>query len=83
MVEYLLSQEFVDKTIYELDGENIYHVVCEVRGAEELLSIIERKVPHHLLLNISKSNLYTFDIACYFNNIIIVKSLRDIGKFTS
>ena len=56
VVEYLLSQDFVDKYICNKYGENIYHVICGVKGAEELFSIIERKVPHHLLLNNSNYN---------------------------
>ena len=40
------------------------HVVCKIRGAEELFSIIERKVSHHLLLNNSYFKWNAFDIAC-------------------
>ena len=78
VVEYLLSQDFVDKTICNSTGENIYHVICGIRGAEELFSIIERKVPHHLLLDISKNEMNAFDIACEENNVFIVKRVHEI-----
>ena len=78
VVEYLLSQDFVDKTICNSKGENIYHVICRIRGAEELFSIIERKVPHHLLLNNSYSRMNAFDIACRLNNIFIVNRVHEI-----
>ena len=76
VVEYLLSQPFVDKTIYNKWGENIYHVICRLRGADQLFSIIERNVPHHLLLNPQSA----FDIACRKNNIFIVKRVHEILK---
>ena len=63
VVEYLLSQDFVDKTICNSNNENIYFVICRIRGAEELFSIIERKVSHHLLLQHSNnygSNAFWF-----------------------
>ena len=78
VVEYLLSQDFVDKTIRDTTGENIYHVICRIRGAEELFSIIERKVPHHLLLNNSSFGMNAFHIACKENNIFIVKRVHEI-----
>ena len=78
VVEYLLSQDFVDKTICSARGNNIYHVLCRIRGAEELFSIIERKVPHHLLLNYSRNGINAFHIACEENNVIIVKRVYEI-----
>ena len=81
VVEYLLSQDFVDKTICNFNGENIYHVICRIRGAEELFSIIEKKVPHHLLLDNSHhllSGKRVFLIACKLNNIFIVKRIHEI-----
>ena len=78
VVEYLLSQDFVDKSICNPRGENIYHVICYIRGAEELFSIIERKVPHHLLLNNSYVGINAFHIACKENNVFIVKRLYEI-----
>ena len=78
VVEYLLSQDFVDKTICNDIDENIYHVICRIRGAEELFSIIERKVPHHLLLKSSFSGINAFHIACEKNNIFIVKRIHEI-----
>ena len=78
VAEYLLSQDFVDKTIRNFDNENIYHVICRIRGAEELFSIIERKVPHHLLLNNSYVGRNPLNIACERNNIFIVKRVHEI-----
>ena len=78
VVEYLLSQDFVDKNICASMGENIYHVVCKIRGAEQLFSIIERNVPHHLLLMDSIDRMNAFDIACKENNIFIVKRVHEI-----
>ena len=75
VVEYLLSQDFVDKSICNPRGENIYHVICRIRGAEELFSIIERKVPHHLLI---VDGFSAFQIACEGNNIFIVKRVHEI-----
>ena len=80
VVEYLLSQDFVDKSVCNLNGENIYHVICRIRGAEELFSIIERKVPHHLLFYPSQYGINTFHIACELNNIFIVKRVHEILK---
>ena len=78
VVEYLLSQDFVDKTISTSRGENIYHVICSIRGAEELFSIIERNVPHHLLLN-KFNGVNAFHIALSkLNNIFIVKRVHEI-----
>ena len=74
VVEYLLSQDFVENTVCNQYGENIYYVICRIRGAEELFSIIERKVPHHLLLDNSK----VFIIACEKNNVFIVKRVHEI-----
>ena len=78
MVEYLLFQDFVDKSICNEEGENIYHVVCKIRGEEELFSMIERKVPHNLILNHSLYGNIAFDFACEFNNIFIVKRVYEI-----
>ena len=58
--------------------ENIYHVKCGIRGAEELFSIIERKVPHYLLRDINGNGINTFHIACCKNNVFIVKRVLDI-----
>ena len=81
VVEYLLSQNFVDKSICNAYGENIYHVICRIRGAEELFSIIERNVPHHLFLDNSMlGGKNTFHIACKENNIFIVKRVHEILK---
>ena len=77
VVEYLLSQDFIDKSVCNFD-ENIYHVICRIRGAEELFSIIERNVPHHLLLNNSSFGINAFHYACEKNNIVIVKRVREI-----
>ena len=77
VVEYLLSQDFVNESIYNYNNENIYHVICRIRGAEELFSIIERKVPHHLL-EYSPLRSNVFDIACEKNNIFIVKRVYEI-----
>ena len=49
-----------------------------MRGAEELFSIIERKVSHHLLLNNSYFKWNAFDIACKSNNVFIVKRVHEI-----
>ena len=80
MVEYLLSQDFVDKTICNGIGEHIYHLICKIRirGADELFSIIEKRVPHHLLLKNSNAGRNAFHIACGENNIFIVKRLHEI-----
>ena len=78
VVEYLLSQDFVDKSVCNSMGENIYHVICRKRGAEQLFSIIERNVPHHLLLDESDSEVNAFDIACKKNNISFVKRVHEI-----
>ena len=80
VVEYLLSQDFVDKSICNGEGDNIYHVVCRMRGAEELFSIIERKVPHNLILNHSHFRVNAFYNACEFNNVFIVKRVYEILK---
>ena len=81
VVEYLLSQDFVDKNITNYNDENIYHIICRIRGAEELFSIIERKVPHHLLLDNSKYGINAFHIACEKNNIFIVKRILETLQF--
>ena len=78
VVEYLLSQDFVDKTIWDSNGGNIYHVICRIRGAEELFSIIERKVPHHLLKLSPLTGKNTFHFACEKNNVFIVKRVHEI-----
>ena len=79
VVEYLLSQDFVDKSVCNTNGENIYHVICGIRDADELFSIIERNVPHHLLLdNNSVFERNAFHIACHSNNIFIVKRMLEI-----
>ena len=79
VLEYLLSQDFVDKNVCgKLRGENIYHVVCKIRGADQLFSIIERNVPHHLLLVDTNAGINAFDIACKENNIFIVKRVHEI-----
>ena len=81
VVEYLLSQDFVDKSICNGGGENIYHAVCGIRGAEELFSMIERKVPHNLILYKSRfadNGKNAFHIACEKNNIFIVKRVYEI-----
>ena len=79
-LEYLLSQDFVDKTICDKNGENIYHIVCRLRGEEELFSIIERKVPHNLLYQTFPISLNAFEVACANNNIFIVKRVYEILK---
>ena len=76
ILEYLLSQDFVDKSICNEYGENIYHVICSMRGADQLFSIIEKKVPHHLLNTPHTRN--AFHIACAENNIFIVKRVYEI-----
>ena len=73
VVEYLLSQDFVDNRVCNARWDNIYHVVCGIRGAEQLFSIIESKVPHELILGIS-----VFHIACEKNNLFIVKRVHEI-----
>ena len=79
VVEYLLSQDFVDKGICNsIWSENIYHVICRLRGVEELFSIIEKNVPHNLLLNHSHFKINAFQLACQFNNIFIVKRVYEI-----
>ena len=81
VVEYLLSQDFVDKTISTFcieEYENIYNVVCGIRGAEELFSIIERKVPHNLILNKVLFGKTAFYNACQLNNVFIVKRVYEI-----
>ena len=78
VVEYFLSQDFVDKRICNSWSENIYHVICKIRGADQLFSIIERNVPHHLLLDKSHYAKNAFYIACYANNIFIVKRVYEI-----
>ena len=78
IVEYLLSLDIVDKTICNIKGENIYHIICKIRGAEELFSIIERIVPQNLILNNSFLGGNAFHYACKKNNIFIVKRLYEI-----
>ena len=78
VIKYLLSQDFVDKTICNANRENIYHIVCRIRGAIRLFSIIEKKVPHHLLLDYTLDALSAFYIACKENNISIVKRVYEI-----
>ena len=79
ILEYLLSQDFVDKTICNEEGENIYHVVCSTSGAEEeLFSIIERRVPHDLILNNSIYRNYLFHDSCQYNTVFIVKRMYEI-----
>ena len=78
VVEYLLSQDFVDKNICNAYGENIYHIVCSMRGADKLFSMIERNVPHHLLLNKSRTQCNVFQIACERNDIFIVKRVHEL-----
>ena len=63
VLEYLLSLDFVDKSICNFKGENIYFVVCRIRGAEQLFSIIEKNVPHHLLQKYSFTGKSAFQIA--------------------
>ena len=78
ILEYFLSQDFVDKTIFNEQGENIYQVVCGIRGAEELFSMIERKVPHNLIFINSRFGMNAFHIACKRNNVFIVKRVYEI-----
>ena len=78
VVGYLLSQDFVYKSICNSNGENIYHVICSIRGEEELFSIIEKKVPHEILLDNSNNKVNAFHIACEVNNIFIVKKVYEI-----
>ena len=86
VVEYLLSREFVDKTIRDNSGENIYHVVCSIRGAEDLFSIIERNVDHKLIFDkshhhFSLLSIYqftAFDFAIKESNLFVVKRLFEI-----
>ena len=77
VVEYLLSQDFVDKTICNSRGENIYHIICRIRRSK-LFSIIERIVPHHLLYEYSRYGRNAFHIACEKNNVFIVKRVYEI-----
>ena len=78
VLEYLLSQHFVNKNICNSRNENIYHVVCGIRGAEQLFSIIERNVPHHLLLKKSHQGMILFHYVCAQNNIFFVKRVHEI-----
>ena len=78
VVNYLLSQDFADKRIRNERGENIYHVISKMRGAEKLFSIIEKKTPLSLLLKGSRTGNYAFYIACGSNNLFIVKRLHEI-----
>ena len=83
VLEYLLSQYFVDKTICgDNSEENIYHVVCRIRGANELFSMIERIVPHNLIYTLDRYGVraVVFYIACLENNIFIVKRVYEILK---
>ena len=86
VLEYLLSQDFVDKTIRNEHRENIYHAICRTKEiTEQIFSIIERKVPHHLLLDsgLLQRNI-PFEIACEMNNLFIVQSVhRILEKFCS
>ena len=78
MIEYLLSQDFVDKRVAGSNGGNVYHIICAKRGEEELFSIIEQKFPHHLLLNNLHNGRNAFHIACQSNNVFIVKRVYEI-----
>ena len=78
VLEYLLSQPFVYKNVCNSSGENIYHVICSIRGAEQLFSTVEKYMPQHLLLNKSHYGMTAFHIACYENNIFIVKRVYEI-----
>ena len=80
VVKYLLSQDFVDKSICDSWDDNIYHIICRMRGADQLFSIIERKTPHHLLLNHTRNGFTksAFLIACENNNVFIVKRVYEI-----
>ena len=49
-----------------------------IKGAEELFSMIEINVPHHLLLNKSCNGRNPFHIACRNNNVSIVKRVHEI-----
>ena len=79
VVEYLLSQDFVDKSICNTKEENIYYIICLMKGEEELFSIIERKVPHKLILSKildTKTNL--FHLVCEKNTLFIVNRIYEI-----
>ena len=81
VLEYLLSQQFVDKNICNYKGENIYHIICAKRGAEQLFSTVEKYAPHHLLLNTPRYGFTAknvFHIACQLNSIFIVKRVYEI-----
>ena len=83
VVEYLLSQDFVDKFICNSKRENIYHIVCSIRWmrAEKLFSIIESKVSHLLLLNNTNYKMNAFQIACHENaTLFIAKRIYEIMK---
>ena len=84
VVEYLLSQDFVDKNICNFSNrENIYHIVCSIRWmrAEQLFFLIESKVSHLLLLNNTNYKMNAFQIACYENaTLFIVKRVYEIMK---
>ena len=78
VVEYLLSQDFVDKSIINSTGENIYHK-CVIRGDIKLFSLIERKVAHNLLLNNSlRDEENPFHLACQINDIFFVNKVYKI-----
>ena len=80
VLEYLLPQDFIDKTVSNALGENIYHVICSMRGAEHIFSLIQNNAPHNLLLKVTIIEKCPFQIACEFNNLFIVKSLYNILK---
>ena len=80
VLEYLLSQDFIDKTVLCSLGENIYYVILSMRGAEHIFSLIQNNVPHNLLLNNTFFGISAFQIACVFNNLFIVKSVYNILK---
>ena len=48
-------------------------IICSIKGENELLSIIERKVSPELLLKPSSIGEYAFHLACKLNNISIMK----------
>ena len=51
VLEYLLPLDFIDKTVSTPLDEIIYHVICSMRGAEHIFSLIQNNAPHNLLLN--------------------------------
>ena len=75
VLEYLLSQDFVNKKVCNQRGENIYHIImCEMSdGAEELFKLMERKIGLFRLYN---NFIDCFFRACKKNNLFIVQKMH-------